>query len=361
MAFGHVTSLTVRALRHIAPAVQEEMDRWERAAAAIDDPFLRQQALASQADKRFHASGGSVYALAAPGRERELVTFIVALQTLCDYLDNLCDRGPSDDLQAYRCLHQAMLDAVDPDAAKGPGAGDYYRHYPHRQDGGYLQSLVATCQQVAARLPAVDRVRAAARGLVKLYSDLQVYKHGEVGGRRLRLTRWFAQHRARWPFLQWWEFAAAAGSTLGVFALFAAAADPHLSPDTVQRLVAGYFPWIGAWHILLDYLIDMEEDHVMGDLNFVAHYPDEEALRQGLKTMAVRSLEAASALPNPKFHRWIVQGLPALYLSDPKVKRQGLNTLARELLGTCGKEARFLHLLFRAQRHPVGRAILGPL
>lgn len=197
MSFRQTASLTARALKYIAPAVSEEMDRWQQAAEAIDDPFLRQQALASQADKRFHASGGSVYALAAPGRERDLVTFIVALQTICDYLDNLCDRGPSDDLQAYRCLHQAMLDAIDPDAAKAADPADYYRYYPHRQDSGYLQSLVAACQHVVARLPAAHRVQAAARTLVGLYNDLQVYKHGPVDGRRLRLTRWFEQQEKK--------------------------------------------------------------------------------------------------------------------------------------------------------------------
>ena len=80
-----------------------------------------------------------------------------------------------------------------------------------------------------------------------------------------------------------------------------------------------------------------------------------------LAHIARRGLEAAAAMPNPGFHLWIVRGLPALYLSDPKVKRQGLNALARELLATCGTEARLLHWLFRAQRHPWSRALLPRL
>src|SRR5690606_26865425 len=133
---GSAAALTARTVREIAPAVSEEMARWRRAALSIADPFLKSQALASQVHKRFHALGGSVYALLAPGRERRLVTLIVALQTISDYLDNLCDRGPCNDLDAYRLLHQAMLDAVEPGTPPAP----YYQRYPHRDDGGYLEN-----------------------------------------------------------------------------------------------------------------------------------------------------------------------------------------------------------------------------
>src|SRR5690606_30939144 len=126
-----------------------------------------------------------------PGRERRLVTLIVALQTISDYLDNLCDRGPCTDLEAYRCLHQAMLDAVEP----GTLPASYCQRYPHGDDSGYLASLVTTCQEVVADLPAFDAVRRSVHQLIGLYNDLQVYKHGPVDGRVPRLQRWFAAHR----------------------------------------------------------------------------------------------------------------------------------------------------------------------
>ena len=42
-----------------------------------------------------------------------LVSFIVALQTISDYLDNLCDRVEGADEAGMRMLHRAMLSAVD--------------------------------------------------------------------------------------------------------------------------------------------------------------------------------------------------------------------------------------------------------
>lgn len=357
MVKGGAAALTARTVREIAPAVSEEMARWQQAAHAIVDPFLRAQALASQTHKRFHALGGSVYALLAPGRERQLVTLIVALQTISDYLDNLCDRGPCDDLEAYRQLHQAMLDAVEPGTPPAP----YYELYPHQEDGGYLASLVAACQQAVAELPAFEAVRRPVRRFIGLYNDLQVYKHGPVEGRVRRLQRWFDAHRSRVPGLYWWEFAAASGSTLGVFALLAAAARPDLAPEAAARLDAAYFPWIGALHILLDYLIDMEEDDAAGDLNLVAPYPDGTERRRRLIEFVRRGLAEASSLPDAPFHRWVVHGLPALYLSDPKVKQQCLGGLARDILRAAGRTSRLLYALCRAQRHPLGQRFLPAL
>lgn len=41
------------------------------------------------------------------------VKFIVAFQTISDYLDNLCDRVEVNDEQAFRQLHLAITDALD--------------------------------------------------------------------------------------------------------------------------------------------------------------------------------------------------------------------------------------------------------
>lgn len=345
-------TLLGRTVRSILPAVDRELKHWELVAAQIPDGFLRAQALASLHHKRFHAEGGAVFALLAPRpKEAALVRFIVALQTISDYLDNLCDRGDCQDLHAYRHLHNAMLDAVD---ASRP-AGDYYRYYPARCDGppgspGYLEQLVATCRQVAAKLPGIQRVLPRIRELIGLYNDLQVYKHGPVAGRVSRLEQWFRAHQATCPSLYWWEFAAASGSTLGTFALTALAAWPDISPEAVESLYHAYFPWIGGWHILLDYLIDQEEDFCEGDLNLVAYYPDRQTRRQRLHAFLQKALEAAEQLPEPGFHRWVVRGLPALYLSDDKVARLGITPLARELLQRGGAASWGLYAFCRLWR-----------
>src|SRR5690606_22277894 len=96
--------------------------------------------------------------------------------------------------------------------------------------------------------------------LVQLYCDLQVHKHIHPSLREQALLDWWQEHRHRCPDLAWQEFAAATGSTLGVFMLFMAASEPGLSEEEAAKIQAGYFPYICALHILLDYLIDQEED-----------------------------------------------------------------------------------------------------
>ena len=60
-----------------------------------------------------------------------------------------------------------------------------------------------------------------------------------------------------------WEFAAATGSTLGMFMLTAAAYQENLNTEEITTLKEAYFPWISCLHIQLDYFIDQAEDRQM--------------------------------------------------------------------------------------------------
>ncbi len=64
--------------------------------------------------KDFHCYGGAVFAVGAEEQEENLITWITAYQTICDYLDNLCDRADCLDGLAFRRLHSALLDALQP-------------------------------------------------------------------------------------------------------------------------------------------------------------------------------------------------------------------------------------------------------
>lgn len=325
-----------RIARDVLPAAADELARWRRHIDAIPNPELRRQASASITHKRFHAEGGSVYAALAPQHAATLVPLIVALQTISDYLDNLCDRSVSLDEDDFRALHQAMLDAVDGTPPQPGASASYYALHPNKDDGGYLAALVDECRRRTADLPAYHVVRPHVQRLVALYNDLQVYKHGPRAGRVGRLETWFAREGRAWPDLYWWEFAAAAGSTLGVFALFTAATNPGLTDEDARCIVQAYFPWICGLHILLDYLIDQEEDASGGDLNLVSYYPDVDTMQRRLVFFIQQARRAACVLPAPAFHVSIVEGLPGLYLSDAKVRRQRLQPLALTLLRTAG-------------------------
>jgi len=334
----------------VFPKTAEQLDYWRARAADIPNDELRQQALASIRHKHFHAEGGSVYAATVPERLDDLVRLIVALQTISDYLDNLCDRSVSMDGNDFRQLHYAMLDAVD----TGSGYHDYYALHPNTDDGGYLEALVTTCKEELRKLPSYEVVRADIARLVSLYDDLQVYKHIHPEKREPRLTAWFEEHRQETPGLKWYEFAAATGSTLGVFALFVEAARPGLEPEYVRKLVDVYFPWVCGFHILLDYFIDQAEDRRAGDLNFVSYYPDREVMTKRLIYFARESGRRVLGLSDAAFHELVVEGLPALYLSDRKVPGQHLKGVAWRLILAGGLNSVAIHGLCVLRRFAHG-------
>ncbi|MFC0216360.1 tetraprenyl-beta-curcumene synthase family protein [Paenibacillus chartarius] len=318
-----------RMYKYVLPEVDAQLDEWRQAAQRIPDAELRKQALASIAAKQFHCQGGAVYAAANLRQRHVLIPLIVAFQTISDYLDNLCDRSTSLDPNDFRRLHQSMLDAVDPSAP----LNHYYEFRQEQEDGGYLPELVKTCQSCILLLPSYERVADRVKRLVSLYCDLQVYKHIRLDQREAQLTAWWDRHRSSCPDLLWNEFAAATGSTLGVFMLFLAATDPHLTEAGAKEIEAAYFPYVCGLHILLDYLIDQEEDAAGGDLNFCSYYGGLEQTVARIAAIVKEARHKILHLEHPTFHRMIIEGLLALYLSDPKVRsQQKVRTVSKQLM-----------------------------
>jgi tetraprenyl-beta-curcumene synthase len=335
-------------LTGVHPAVSRELSHWIDAASRIPDSELRRQALASLRTKRFHCVGGAVLALTCRPRMEELVKAIVAIQTVSDYLDNLCDRMERfPDPDNFALLHEAMMCCVDPERP----SQDYYRLCrTNGGDGGYLDSLVERARCVLRDLPNYPVAKDAVSRLARLYSELQVTKHQDRDLRDALMADWFARRgseeewRSRCDGLKWWEFGAAAGSTLGMFSLICASGRDDFSQSDVSLLDRAYFPGISGLHILLDYFIDREEDSEGGDLNFVSYYSSPEEAEKSLLGFIERALLDACSLPEPDrdIHTAVVKGLVAMYLSDPKVRRQGLSLSAEKMVMTAGLDAKFL-------------------
>ncbi len=336
-----------RAVPSLLREVAAELRAWEARASAIPSPELRRQAVSSLHLKRFHCEGGAVYALTAgPARDR-CIRFIVALQTISDYLDNLSDRSSAGGEPDLTLLHTAMCESVA-EGAVAPDPGRFYRLHPDQDDGGYLDALVDACRVEVGTLPAAaaSAFRQAAVPLVSRYCTLQVKKH-LPHGREEAVRAWCETLSPHTPGLAWWEVAAATGSTLGVFTLFAAAAAGRLDDALAKSLAGAYFPHVTALHILLDYWIDQAEDSAGGDMNFARYYPSPAAGARRLAELGRRAVAAVAPLPAAGFHRTIVQGLPALYLSDPKVSRQGFGPLGWQVLRQAGPWSWFLYWTVR--------------
>lgn len=325
-------SLIYHFVVEVFPLVKEELNQWQRRAAKLPDERLRLQATESIRTKTFHCQGGSIYALYPGVNLAETIQFIVAYQTISDYLDNLVDSLEVQDELAFSQLHLAMQEALDPEAI----LSDYYLYYPFQADGGYLELLVKTCHNSLRKLPSYKIVQAEAIKLAKLYSHLQTYKHLAVEEREAKMLSWIEPNLTDYPDLTTWEFAAATGSTLGVFCLYAAASNPRLTVRQAMSIRQAYFPWICGLHILLDYFIDLREDLETNQLNFVAYYETMGETYERLHLFVRNSLKQADQLDQPKFHRAVVQGLLAMYLSDGKSRDSEIWSVTRQLLGDSG-------------------------
>ncbi len=336
---GNFATLTHIAMTRVLPAVHRFLDGWKEKAKKIPDPELRRQALMSIGNKTFHCEGGGIYTLMAGAHGHETMRFIVAYQTISDYLDNLCDRGTSRDPEDFRTLHTALADALAP----GAEPGDYYRCRAEKDDGGYLPALVRTCQNVLKDHPAYGRIAPLLRELAGYYRELQVHKHVAAEEVQSRLEAWFAGCRESFPAVQWQEFCAASGSTLGVFSLVSQSWENDLSEDVLRRIKEAYFPWVQGLHILLDYCVDREEDRLAGELNFCDHYRDDAEMAERFIHFFRVSDRALRELPEPGFQGMLLRGVLAVYLSDVKLGRQGsrAKSLARRLLNEGGPLAWF--------------------
>jgi tetraprenyl-beta-curcumene synthase len=316
----------------VLPRVNRLLEQWALMARQCPEPALRLQALASLENKAFHCQGGAVFTVDGLRCNKDLLELIAAYQTLCDYLDNLCDRAGETDGRAFRQLHQSLIDALDPNSP----LSDYYRHFSLKADGGYIETLVACCRRQVSRLPSYHMVRDDVLRLTSWYCELQVRKHLSWDVREKELQDWVKGLLPQFPGLLWNELAAATGSTLAVFALLKLAVREHLNRELVDKTRQAYFPWICALHILLDYFIDQQEDRLGKDLNFTFYYSGEPEMMDRLKTCVQEARSCAAGLPDSTFDLTVVEGLLAMYLSDLKVVQQDLKDQARELILECG-------------------------
>ena len=107
----------------VFPLVRSQLRGWQQQAAAIPDPLLREQALATLDSERLSAAGAALFAATTRRRwDPRLVRSLVAYQVLCDYLDTLAEQPSLDPLANGAQLHRALADAV----GEGPLA-DHYR------------------------------------------------------------------------------------------------------------------------------------------------------------------------------------------------------------------------------------------
>lgn len=320
-------SALVRFLRSIVPRAARALDEIRAFAEVIPDDRLRVQALGSIDAKAYHVAGGCILAtFLAPAAAHHYIEIVAPLETIYDYLDNLCDRHPDVGSEAYPILHRAIGDALDPDVT----ASTYYDLGPAGDDGDYLATLVRRVQRGLHRLADHELLRDLFREAARLYGEMQTFVHLPVGERETACKKWYARHAERYGNLEWQEFACAAGSQFHVYAPLYMLFDARY--ESIADSYGAYFPAVSALHVLLDSYIDQEEDREHGDLNFVAAYESEEHLFERVGYLTRCAVHGFSRLPVPRRHRFVLRTMALFYLTHPKIYAQRLDGQAQKLL-----------------------------
>jgi tetraprenyl-beta-curcumene synthase len=329
------------------PRARQELRRWRRRARAIPDPSLRAFACATLRDEYGNAEGAALLALAAPPAHRDrTVRLLVAMQVMYDYLDTLTEQPVADPIATSRRLHRALTDVL----GETPAPPDWYAGFPYTRDGGYLATLVATCRELLMTLPSRAIVAPGVRRVLERAGESQTRNHAAMLGATgvASLAAWAgAQGLPAWE-LQWWELAAAAGSSLAAHALLAAAADPRLTPSWAARIEGAYWPWICGLNTLLESVVDRSADAVTGNHSYAARYASTAVAAERLAEIAAHAARAARALPNAAHHRTVLAAMGCYYLSAPHATAGGHEL--RRVLEPLGTDARLLGVAVRLHR-----------
>ncbi|MGC2374153.1 MAG: DUF2600 family protein [Solirubrobacteraceae bacterium] len=336
----------------VFPCACREIARWERRAGTIPDPNLRRLALRALKDERGNLEGATAYAAFAPRPHRSAVAHAaMAFQATYDYVDAISEQPDgTHDANVHR-LHQALLIALEPSARHL----DYYAHHNRQSDGGYLNHLVDRCRSALALLPSYSMVAESVRRATTRIVEYQRLNNPGPDGSFHAFSRWAIAITAPGTDLRWWETGAAAGSSLAVFALMAAAAQPALSTHHIEALENAYFPWIGSLHTLLDSLIDEQEDAITGQHSLTARYTSRKEAANRLQRLTVQANDHAKALPDGQHHMMILTAMVSFYLASPRANNSRVRLIAEHVLTTLGADALPAMLVLRA-RHRMSNA-----
>lgn len=330
----------------IFPQVASEVHHWQRRARTIPDESLRNVALTVQRTKRGNLEGAAAFAAFAPRKHRpSVIRAQVGLQGIYDYADTLAEQPGHGSVSNSYQLHQALCRALEPTMPQP----DYYARQTVREDGRYLVARVETCRGALADLPSRLGVAAVSSRFAGRIVDYQAFNVPPTDNED-RLKAWATPQTPIHLDVRWWETAASTGSSLGLFALVACAADPNITPSEIEMIERAYFPWIGALHSLLDHLIDMQEDTSDGQRNLMKLYssPQEAAVR--LRMLTIKSVEHIELLPNAVPHRLVLAGMVSSYLSAHEAYEPGVRLATSYVLGASGALARVALCMHRARR-----------
>ena len=327
-------------------SVLREVDRWHARAAAIPDPTIREDALASLEHKRSNAEGAALFWIIPRQRCPRLLSLLVAYEIMADFLDSSIERGAGAGIVNGQQLHLALLDAVDVERP----ISDYYRHHPWQDDGGYLARLVEACRRVCVSLPSYQRVRPLLMRAAAL-AQVQGLNHElDVCLREMVLRAWASEQVCPDGELCWYETAGAASAWLTVLALMAVAAEPAPPKNYAFEVYSAYFPWISLTATLLDSYGDLCEDRDNDENSYIDCYGSLEIAVSRIGEVLRRASREARSLDKGERHSVIFAAMIAMYLSKDSTRTSEMRAKSRTLLRSGESLAMLLSPVLRAWR-----------
>jgi tetraprenyl-beta-curcumene synthase len=331
----------------VFPRTQAELTVWRNRAERIPDNVLREAAFDALTTKSSDLEGAVAFAVFAPPSIRgTVVRAITAFEIAFDYMDSIVELPNRDPIACGHSLNQALLVALSP----GARHRDYYRHYPRREDAGYLEGLVRTCQAAVGSLPSFAAIAKPLRRALSRIVAYQSLNHGDANGSHDAFEEWAHSQSIRGVDLRWWELGAAAGSQLSVLALIAAAGDPTMCPERALALERAYYPWVGALSTLLDSVVDRSRDNAEGQKSLIDHYTSPEETAKRLRTFAAEALEAILPLTDAPNHTMILAAMAAFFHSTPQALAPEVGLATRAVLDAMDGWATPALLFFKARR-----------
>ncbi len=341
------TAAATRYWLSVFPRICRESRHWQKRAEEIPDPLLRRLALEARRIKRGNIEGSAAFSAFAPATSRRAaVRAQVAFQSAYDYVDTLSEQPNDTPILNSRQLHEALLMAI----SRGAPQPDYYARCARVSDGGYLEEIVGACRSALDALPSAASIADPAHRVAERIVAYQSLNLSEPQGGHRHLETWALQETPQGTGLRWWETAASAGSSLGVFALIAAAARPDLPPGDAHAIENAYWPWIGALHSLLDSLADEQEDAAAGQRSLLDYYTDPPETAARLHMLARESVRAVRSLPNAHEHALILAGMASFYLTAPEASSRAAQLVSGRMIESLGPLVKPSMFVFGARR-----------
>ncbi len=329
------------------PQICKEIGSWHQRAYEMPEGVLRDIALAAHTTKRGNLEGaGAFAAFTSSARRPAVIRAQIAFQAIYDYVDTLAEQPTRDPISNGRQLHQALLISLDP----GASHCDYYAYHAENSDAGYLAEIVDACRAALETLPSYSSVAESARRLAGRIVDYQSFNLTRSQGSHTALEHWAANETPPRSGLFWWETAASAGSSLGIFALIALASRCRVSLREASAVENAYFPWIGSLHSLLDSLIDLPEDIVSGQQNLITHYASNDEMADRMQAIVIESVSRSESLPNSKEHVVVLVGMACFYLSAKEARLRHAQRVRERILVSLGGLASPTMFVFSARR-----------